>query len=136
MLYLQNLQKSIRLGFAEGIDFQKMTTEIIKEKLYKILNDPKYTKNAKELSVRFRDQKEKPLDRAIWWIEWLLRYPNADFLKSPVLRLGFISGNSFDVIAIITIILIIILSFLAKLLISYVRQVIQDWDQGYHHKAE
>lgn len=113
-----------------------MTTEIIKEKLHKILEDPKYKKNAEELSTRFRDQKEKPLDRAIWWIEWALRNPNADFLKSPVLRLGFITGNSFDVIATITIILIVILSFVTKWMISYVRRVIQDWNQVYHIKAE
>lgn len=136
MFYLQNLQKSIRLGFAEGINFQEMTTEIIKEKLHKILDDPKYKKNAEELSTRFRDQKEKPLDRAIWWIEWALRNPNANFLKSPVLRLGFITGNSFDVIATITIILFVILYFVTKWLISYVRQVIQDWNQVYHIKAE
>lgn len=114
-----------------------MTTEIIIEKLHKILEDPKYIENARKLSARFKDQKEKPLDRAIWHIEWLLRNPNADFLKSPVLRLGFIRGNSFDMIAIVTIILVVILCFVAKLILSYVWHVIQNWDQSvYHFKAE
>lgn len=134
---LQNLLKSIQLGFAERIDFETLTTEIIKEKLHKILEDPKYMENARKLSTRFRDQKEKPLDRAVWWTEWLLRNPNAEFLRSPVLRLGFIAGNSYDIIAIITIISMVILYFLAKSLISYICQVIRDWDQSvYHLKAE
>lgn len=114
ILFSQNLLKSIRNGFAEGVDFQTMTTETIKEKLHKILNDPKYYQNAKKLSERFTDQKEKPLERAIWWVEWLLRNPDNDYLKSPVLRLGFIVGNSYDIIAIVSIVLFVILVLIMK----------------------
>lgn len=39
-----------------------------------------------------------PLERAVWWIEWILRIPDVEYLKSPVLRLGFVAGNSFDII--------------------------------------
>lgn len=95
--------KARRNGMAERVDFHKLTTEMVKEKLSKILEDPKYYENAKKLSARFRDQKETPLERAIWWTEWLLRNPDCDYLKSPVLRLGFIVGNSYDIIAIISI---------------------------------
>lgn len=69
----------------------------------KVLNDPKYSANVKKLSGVLRDQKETPLERAIWWIEWLLRNPNIDNLKSPVQSLSYINGNSFDVIAVATI---------------------------------
>lgn len=129
--------KSIQLGFAEKIDFHTMTTEIVTEKLYKILEDPKYTENIKKLSARFRDQKEKPLHRAVWWIEWLLRNPNADFLKSPVLRLGFIRGNSFDVIAVVTIILLVIILLVTKLIFSCIHQVCEERNRVANHlKAE
>lgn len=117
------------MGFAEGVDYKTMTTEIIKEKLQKILEDPKYTMNVKNLSAQFRDQKEKPLDRAIWWTEWVLRNPNVEFLKSPVLRLGFIKGNSYDVIALITLISTAIILILAKVMFLCIRQVIRDCNQ-------
>lgn len=114
-----------------------MTTPIIKEKLQKVLEDPKYADNAKKLSARFRDQKEKPLDRAVWWIEWLLRNPNADYLKSPVLRLGIFTGNSFDLIVFITLVSLIIFIVLIKLIVSYTRQIFQDTNQSANHpKAE
>lgn len=91
-----------------------MTTEIIKEKLKRILEDPKYYENAKKFSARFRDQKESPLERAVWWIEWLLRNPDCEYMKSPVLRLGFIVGNSYDFIAIISITFFIMFLFIFK----------------------
>lgn len=109
-----------------------MTTDTIKEKLHALLYNPKYFENAKKLSARFRDQKEKPLDRAVWWIEWLLRNPNAnEFLRSPVLRLGYIVGNSYDVIAIITLALLLLTVVAAKLLIKCFRAFSEDRSNQY-----
>lgn len=107
-----------------------MTTQIIKDKLEALLENPKYSENVKELSVRFRDQKEKPLDRAVWWIEWVLRNPNAeDFLKSPVLRLGIIVGNSYDIIFIISAAILLVFFFISKTVL-YIRSLIRKSDAG------
>lgn len=91
------------MGIAEGIDYPSLKhhSETIKT-LLKVLEDPSYALNAQKISARFKDQKEKPLDRAIWWIEWLIRNPNCEYLKSPVLRLGFVLGNAYDIIAFIS----------------------------------
>lgn len=114
--FFQNLIKTRRHGIAEGIDYLSLNKDDTKKTLLKVLEEPSYTLNATKWSARFRDQKKKPLDRAVWWIEWLLRNPNSDFLKSPVLRLGFIIGNSYDIIAIITIFITILLAILIKLI--------------------
>lgn len=68
-------------------------------KLANILERKNYSERVKQLSQAFRDQPKKPLDRAIWWIEWTLRNPRPDYLKSPTLRIGHFVGNSFDVIS-------------------------------------
>lgn len=110
--FLQNLIKTRRRGLSEGIDYMTLSKDVVKSTLLKVLEDPSYTLNAKKWSARFRDQKETPLERAVWHIEWLLRNPHCDYLKSPVLRLGFIAGNAYDIIAcktIITVVLVVIL---------------------------
>lgn len=106
----------MELGFAEKVDFHTMTTAGIKEKLTKVLEDPTYRKNVMKLSKRFKDQKEKPIDRAVWWVEWVLRNPNADYLRSPVLRLGFIVGNAYDIVAFITLICILTTIIVMKMI--------------------
>lgn len=93
-----------RLQFGESLDYYSLSYNNTKETLRRVLEDPKYTINVKRLSALVRDQKENPLDRAVWWIEWLLRHPNIDNLESPVQKLGYIAGNSLDVIAFATII--------------------------------
>ncbi|KAJ6636140.1 UDP-glucosyltransferase 2 [Pseudolycoriella hygida] len=96
----QNLIKLKRLGMAEGIDYyHSLNRQNVKDALLKVLEDPSYRKNAEKWSSLFRDQKEKPLDRAVWWIEWTLRNPNCSHLTSPVHRLGFIAANAYDIIA-------------------------------------
>lgn len=107
--------KATERGFAERIDIETMTTETIRKTIRKVLTNPKYTENARKLSTRFRDQKETPLERAVWWAEWLMRNPDCDYLKSPVLRLGFIIGNSYDIIATISVVSFLTLIALIKM---------------------
>ena len=98
---------------AEKLDIGKLTTETLKTTILKVLNTPPYGEKMKIRSALFRDQPEKPLDRAIWWTEWVLRQPNIDHLKSPALQLGFFRTYLIDIVlfwsfsAIISIYLII-----------------------------
>src|SRR5262249_24160411 len=57
-----------------------------------------YAENMKIRSERFRDQPEKPIERAVWWTEYILRNPNPLHLQSPVRKVGFLRSNLFDVV--------------------------------------
>lgn len=118
---ITNIMKSRENGMAEMLDYHTMTMEKIRDTLRMVLEDPKYLANAKKISARFRDQKEKPLERAVWWAEWLIRNPDCDYLKSPVLRLGFVVGNSYDVIAAVCVLSFIILYAMTKLFVLIFR---------------
>lgn len=62
-------------------------------------------------SARFRDQPEKPLVRAVWWIEYILRNPNPEHLRSPVVMLGSFVSNLYDIL-LFCIVLISVVAFL------------------------
>lgn len=102
-----------RLGVAEGVDYHSLNQDEIQNIILRMLENSSYALNAQKWASKFRDQKETPLDRAVWWIEWLLRNPNCDYLKSPTFRLGFIQANSYD--AITFVIFVITLALLAAL---------------------
>lgn len=111
----QNAVKVKTLGCGEIIKFTEFTSNELKDKIMKILEDPSYTRNMRELSRSFRDQKEKPLDRAVWWIEWAMRNPNSRIMKSPVKEVGYIVANSYDVVVAITIAFIVSIATFYKL---------------------
>lgn len=57
-----------------------------------------YRENMSSLSKLFRDQKESPLERALWWVEWVLRNPSTLIMQSNAVRLDWLVKYSFDVI--------------------------------------
>lgn len=131
-----NILKSIEKGVAEQVDFTTLSTKMVVDTLRKVLDNPKYYDNAKQLSIRLQDQKEKPLDRAVWWAEWLIRNPNCEYLKSPILRLGYIAGNSYDVIAIISIALFVVAWNITKLSLYLLRVLFGQSTSSRVHQIE
>lgn len=103
------MNKIKRLQLGVDLDFYTLSHDKMRGALQRVLENPQYMINAKKVqNIVFElDQHEKPLDRAIWWIEWILRHPNENNLQSPVIILGYIVGNSIDVIGFSTIIFIL-----------------------------
>ncbi|ETN60648.1 glucosyl/glucuronosyl transferase [Anopheles darlingi] len=93
----RNLGKSVRAGVAEKIDLWDLSTEKIRNTVLKVLETPKYRHAMKERSSLFQDQETPPLERALWWIEWALRHPNAKTIQSPTLQLGPWRSELYDV---------------------------------------
>lgn len=52
-------------------------------------------------SKLLRDQPEKPIERAVWWIEYVIRHPHSSHLRTPTTELGFFRSNSLDLYAIL-----------------------------------
>lgn len=104
------------MGVAERIVFQTLSMEQIRDTVRKVLYTPTYREGMKKVSALFHDQPEKPLDRAVWWIEWVLRHPDIDNLQSPVLKLGFFRSNLIDVMAFFLVLVVLVLFVLKKLL--------------------
>lgn len=69
----------------------------------------------KKLSKAFRDQKETPIERAMWWMEWILRNPNSKNMKSPVIEMGYIVGNSYDIVIVSVLVTLLMIFVLIKI---------------------
>jgi glucuronosyltransferase len=103
----QIADKSMRLGVGVIVDFRTLDVETFKEAILSVLEDENYWKNAQDVSKLFQDKPQKPLELAVWWIEYVLRNPNAPHYESISLQLGPFAANSYDVIlAILTIVII------------------------------
>ena len=49
----------------------------------------------------FTDQKESPLERAVWWVEYVIRHNGAKFLRPHSLQLTWWQYHLLDVILLI-----------------------------------
>lgn len=103
-------------GIAEQLTIKDLTSSSLTEKIEQLLSNGKYKKNIVAASKVFRDQKDTPLHRGLWWIEWALRNPDATHFKSLGSDLNFFQIQSIDVVAFLMIVFVIIASVLVVLL--------------------
>lgn len=93
-----SIAKMIRKGVGAKIDFKTLTTENFKQVILKVVENPEYAENAKKISKLFQDKPMKPLETALWWVDYVIRNPNLDHMKSPTLDIGLFAGNSLDIL--------------------------------------
>lgn len=90
-------------GVAELLRYDQLTAELVETALRRVLENGDYQANMDRRSARFRDQPEHPLERAVWWVEYVMRDPSAQHLRSPVRQLGPFVANLYDMHAIVVV---------------------------------
>lgn len=95
----QNVKNGVREGTTIKLDYATLSVESIRSALVEVLENPKYFQNAQRRKRLFRDQPDKPIDRAIFWIEWVIRHKDEySVIQLPIGELGVFVSNSYDVI--------------------------------------
>uniref|UniRef100_A0A8C0WEK5 glucuronosyltransferase n=1 Tax=Castor canadensis TaxID=51338 RepID=A0A8C0WEK5_CASCN len=93
-----NIVRMKSKGAAVRLDFNTMSSTDLLNALETVINDPSYKENAMRLSRIHHDQPVKPLDQAVFWIEFVMRHKGAKHLRPAVHDLTWFQYHSLDVI--------------------------------------
>ncbi|XP_066242485.1 UDP-glucuronosyltransferase 2B31-like isoform X1 [Saccopteryx leptura] len=85
-------------GAAIRLDLHTLSSTKLLNALETVINDPSYKENAMKLSRIHHDQPMKPLDRAVFWIEFVMRHKGAKHLRPASYDLNWVQYHSLDVI--------------------------------------
>nr|XP_020139854.1 UDP-glucuronosyltransferase 2B4-like isoform X5 [Microcebus murinus] len=85
-------------GAAVRVDFNTMSSTDLLSALKTVINDPMYKENAMKLSRIHHDQPMKPLDRAVFWVEFVMRHKGAKHLRVAAHDLTWFQYHSLDVL--------------------------------------
>ena len=96
-----NLFKMRVRGVAKVLDIGTLNKDNFLEAVKEVLHQPSYRENMQELSRLHRDQPLKPLDRAVFWIEFVMRHKGAAHLKTDSYKMSWIQYHSIDVITLL-----------------------------------
>nr|XP_023027892.1 UDP-glucuronosyltransferase 2C1-like [Leptinotarsa decemlineata] len=94
----KNIEDVVRRGMAVKLNLHDLTEETFSNALNEILNNPKYRDNAKLRSKIMQDQPVKPLDEAVFWVEYVIRHKGAPHLKSAALHLTWYQKYLIDIV--------------------------------------
>uniref|UniRef100_A0A672UQ10 UDP-glucuronosyltransferase n=1 Tax=Strigops habroptila TaxID=2489341 RepID=A0A672UQ10_STRHB len=86
-------------GAAVALDFSTLTTQDLADALKTVLNNSTYKENALRLSKIHHDQPVTPLDRAVFWVEFVMRHKGAKHLRPAAHHLTWYQYHSLDVLA-------------------------------------
>ncbi|KAF5304917.1 hypothetical protein FQR65_LT00801 [Abscondita terminalis] len=100
-----NVAESVLKGYAVGIPYLELSEETLSKAISEVMDNPKYRNNIQKRSRVFRDQPIKPIDTAVFWVEYVLRHDGAHHLKTSAFKLHWLQQYSVDVISTIVIIL-------------------------------
>ncbi|XP_032190363.1 UDP-glucuronosyltransferase 2B31-like [Mustela erminea] len=93
-----NLAHMKAKGAAVSLDFHTLSSTDLLNALRMVINNPSYKENAMRLSRIHHDQPIKPLDRAVFWIEFVMRHKGAKHLQPASHDLTWFQYHSLDVI--------------------------------------
>ncbi|XP_048220645.1 UDP-glucuronosyltransferase 2B31-like isoform X1 [Perognathus longimembris pacificus] len=93
-----NIARVKAKGAAVRLDFTTFSSKDLLNALKAVIHNPSYKENAMRLSRIHHDQPVKPLDRAVFWIEFVMRHKGAKHLRPAVHDLTWLQYHSLDVI--------------------------------------
>ncbi|XP_016347292.1 UDP-glucuronosyltransferase 2C1-like isoform X1 [Sinocyclocheilus anshuiensis] len=93
-----NLAKMRVRGVAKTVDFATVDKDSFLKTVKEVLYDPSYRENMQRLSRLHKDVPVKPLDNAIFWIEFVMRHKGAAHLRTESYKMPWYSYHSVDVI--------------------------------------
>uniref|UniRef100_A0A8C3TPE3 UDP-glucuronosyltransferase n=1 Tax=Catharus ustulatus TaxID=91951 RepID=A0A8C3TPE3_CATUS len=94
-----NIAHMVAKGAAVQVDFNTMKTQDLADALNTVIYNSTYKENALKLSKIQHDQPVKPLDRAVFWIEFVMRHKGAKHLRPAAHHLTWYQYHSLDVLA-------------------------------------
>ncbi|XP_068619918.1 UDP-glucosyltransferase 2-like [Battus philenor] len=106
-----NMVKAVNKGYAKKVDLSYSMVEDLKVAIADILNDPKYTKRAKELSHIYHDRPVTPGAEMVHWVEHVIRTGGALHLRSPAFDLPWYQKLYLDLVALLLAVFILLKYF-------------------------
>ncbi|XP_048220824.1 UDP-glucuronosyltransferase 2B17-like [Perognathus longimembris pacificus] len=93
-----NIAHMVAKGAAVQLDIRTLSSKDLLRALETVISNPLYKKNAMWLSTIHHDQLMKPLDRAVFWIEFVMRHKGAKHLRPLAHNLTWYQYHSLDII--------------------------------------
>ncbi|XP_023937635.2 UDP-glucosyltransferase 2-like [Bicyclus anynana] len=120
-----NADKYVQLKIGLNLDINTLTETKLRNAIETVLDNKKYKENILKLRSVMRDHPESPLERAVWWTEYVLRNRGAEHLRAPTANMSWVEYYEVKLILVITSAFILALTLLSLMVYRIIRAFIQ-----------
>lgn len=118
-----NAQHILEEGWAVVLSMNDLNQESFSTALDESLNNQKYARVVKKLANLNRDRPEHPLDKAAFWIEYVIRHDGAKHMQSPVVHLNLLQYYMIDIFGFLFVSLYVVFKLIKILFKVFLRKV-------------
>ena len=111
-----NVKEVVNKRVGIQVNWHGMTEDSLLSAITEVLEDPEYQSSVSRLSELIMDQPLHPLERSVWWLEYLLRHPHNPGMRPVTHDLYWFQYFLLDVIAVFVLIIAVIIFLLVKIL--------------------
>eukprot|EP00058_Branchiostoma_floridae_P009857 XP_002595345.1 hypothetical protein BRAFLDRAFT_59784 [Branchiostoma floridae] len=94
-----NAARVVDRGLGVSLDFRTVTSDQLYHALLRVLTNNSYHETAARLSRLHRDQPQSPMERAVWWIEHVIKHGGLPHLRARAVELPWYQYYLLDVAA-------------------------------------
>ncbi|XP_071537041.1 UDP-glycosyltransferase UGT5-like [Panulirus ornatus] len=95
----RNAMEVVKRGLGLSLRWDEVTVDLLVNSIQELINNPRYARNVRKALELARDQLQSPLERAVFWTEYVVRHGGAPQLKSPAAQLSWVEFLMLDVLA-------------------------------------
>ncbi|XP_044265189.1 uncharacterized protein LOC123011680 [Tribolium madens] len=110
----KNIDDCVGKGFAIKLELSDLNEETFSKAIKEILDNSKYRENVQLRSSLIKSEPIKPLDKAVHWVEHVLKYKGAEHLKNASTKLNLLQYLLIDVVVFIFTVLFLVLLIFYK----------------------
>ncbi|XP_050518303.1 UDP-glycosyltransferase UGT5 isoform X2 [Diabrotica virgifera virgifera] len=111
-----NIKRIVELGLGVKVDHKTLTRDILKDAIMEVAQNPKYKEEVKKAKSILLDQPMKGVEKAVWWIEYVIRHKGARHLRSPAADMTLLEYFMVDVVLFLLTCVVVALYSVYKLL--------------------
>ncbi|XP_049881023.1 UDP-glucosyltransferase 2-like [Pectinophora gossypiella] len=84
-----NTEKYVLLKIGVKLHVESVTEDEFRNAINTVIGDKSYKKNIQNFNSLMRDEPQQPLERAVWWTEYVLRHSGAKHLRAPAANISW-----------------------------------------------
>lgn len=114
---MMNMARAELLGWGLQVTYKNLSESSFSWALNEVLQNPFYKQNVQKIANRLKDQPQTPMEKAIFYIEYVIRHEGAYFMQSSSQYMNLIEYNNLDVygtLASFVLIAIFIVTFIMR----------------------
>jgi glucuronosyltransferase len=113
----------VRYNVGVMLGMSDLTEDLFHATIHKITSNKSYYDNINRISDIFRNNPVDPLESAVFWIEYVIKYKGAYHLKSTAINLNWYQYLLLDVFGTIAIAVFLAIYLVKKILIFIARKI-------------